>query len=908
MFAEMIFLRRDSDKEVAVPLCSSRASSSYAPPRYRSGFVVRLARSMSSTGRLKNTLVKASEGADDHRLIEKLERRARKLGGHAKSVAARSLVGECLLYCAYRLLRASEMAAGRRILDDELISTAPDEQVELLRQTSNLLEGDRTHGLEFSPGLAAVGDAIAWLSSQPQESSDAIGKALGLARDDPWCHEISALSEVIDGLDMVATAVDRPEVAQAGESSWPPWLQWMLIRLRLLSPNASQYAVDAAAACPEAPAFPWMLDQWYVLYGWPVSDFDELRMMRSSWQRTAAECDERIRYMNRLRQEAAGLKLEDDSDSSPPQFLRWGVGERVSDLIVQELTLEDDFGKARLQLRQRNLQHASSLFETLLKDLQSRPRLSRFWWEPAVRYWLGVTYARRGLLEEARNELERTVDTAKGSDARAQLALLALSQGDLKNAERWIRDACAVTPGVHYASALLLSRRGEMERAETFLQAFEKRFTEPAVPYALASRRLRAVLQERIGNRAQAAQAYGAILDATPGDGVTMARALRCRVTEIFETLDRDDNLSTVPLTSLPDESELDLPLPVWFKDYQRLERTLMCSPEGVSDGRDDVIKAAVDGGLESPWLALLLWRLARLNKSELVPTLLQRALETSDGSTRLSADDGDGLEPARLDQLAEQLTKAESGTAPSTSLLAARVYLLWKELREAWRVLSDDSEKDVSERPIALRDYAKVQAEELRRVSVESPSANPSIWVDLADAFASALEDEPEAQSSSDKARADGSMYDRLFRSGAEPLTTDAIAVLLHSFGDDASLPAAPALLRDALTRLGNQDWEGFTKAYAGLTSDFCTLPVPAADLWLAWAQSRLLADDVDAVLTCELPDCLTDLSHVGVRSLIGVAYAKTAIASYAREDYRSALAQARQALSTLAPYEGGT
>lgn len=908
MFVEMIFLRRYTDKEIAVPLCSSHANSSYAPPRYRSGFVVRLARSMSRAGRLKNTLVKASEGADDPRLIEKLERRARKLGGQAKSVAARSLAGECLLYCAYWQLRASEMAAARSILDDELISTAPDDQVELLRQTSNLLEGNRTLGLDFSPGLAAVGDAIAWLSSQPQESSDAIGKVLDLARDDPWCQEISALSEVIDGLGLVAAAVDRPEVAQVREASWPPWLQWMLIRLRLLSPNASQSAVDAAAASPEAPGFAWMLDQWYVLYGWPVSDFDELRMMRSSWQRTAAECDESIRYMNRLRQEAAGLKLEDDSDSSPPQFLRWGVGERVSDLIVQELKLEDDFGKARLQLRQRNLQHASSLFETLLKDLQSRPRLSRLWWEPAVRYWLGVTYARRGLLEEARNELERTVDTVKGSDARAQLALLALSQGDLNDAECWIRDACAVTPGVHYASALLLSRRGEMERAETFLQSFEKQFTDPAVPYGPASRRLRAVLQERIGSRARAARAYGAILDATPGDGVTIARLLRIRVKRLIESIGGGDNLLNMPSISPPDECELDLPMPVWFKEWQRVERTLMCSPEELSDGRDDLVKAAIQGGLQSPWLSLLLWRLARLNKPELVSALFMRTLETSAGSGRGSMYNEDGLDPARLDLLAEQLTKAGSDTERGAGLIAARVYLLWKELSEAWRVLSDDSEKDVAERRIALRGYAKVQAEELRRVSVESPSANPSIWVDLADAFASALEEEPEAQSSSDEAREDGSIYDRLFRSGAEPLTTDAIAVLLNSFGDDSSLPAAPALLRDALTRLGNQDWEGFTKAYAGLKSDLCTLPVPAADLWLAWAQSRLLADDVDAVLTCELPDCLTDLSHVGVRSLIGVAYAKAATASHARGDNRSALAQSRQALSTLAPYEGET
>jgi tetratricopeptide (TPR) repeat protein len=824
------------------------------------------------------------------------------VGGQAKTAAERSLAGESLLYCAYRQLRASKTSIARRILDDELMSTAPKDQVELFRYTLDLLVGNRTSGTVLSPGLSTVGNTIAWLSSPRQKDSANILKTLGVAQDDPWCQEIPALTEVINGLRMAAEAVDRPEAIRARASSWPPWLQWMLLRLQLLSPDASRYAIDTTVACPKAPAFAWMLDQWYMLYGWPMAEFDELRTMRSVWQGTAAESDATIHYLNRLRNMATGLKSEDNKGSSLPHPLQWGVGERIGDLITQELRFEEYFGKARLLLRQGDLQNASSWFLTLLKDLGSAPRLCRLWWEPATRYWLGVTYAHRGLLDRARNELESTSKTVKGSDACGQLALLALSHGKLEDAERWICDARTVTPSVRYASALLQSRRGEFERAVALLQSFDQQFIEPATPYTLAFRRLRAVLQERNGNRAQAAQAYRVILNATPGDGVTIARSLRCRLTEALKNESRTDDLLTMPSVSPSDMSKLDFPLPSWFKEYQRLEHTLMCSPEEMSNGRNDMVKTAMRGGLQSPWISLLLWRLTRLNEAERIPNLLKRTLAASTGGRQLSAATGDEFDPARLNLLTKQLKKAESEAEQNTGLLAAYVYLLWEMFRKKWRVLASGTTKVVSKRRVALHHFAVVLSDSLRRHSSENLPAETSVWIKLADAFASAMVSDTGADFAGTEAQDEDATLDCLFRSSTAPFATDAIPVLLRSFRQDARLPAEVACLHDALAQLEQQDSEGFSKSYASLTTDLCALPVPAPDLWLAWAQCRLLAGDIDAVLANELPDCLADLSQVGVRSLIGIAYARAAMASQALGDNRKALTQSRQALSTLA------
>jgi hypothetical protein len=91
------------------------------------------------------------------------------------------------------------------------------------------------------------------------------------------------------------------------------------------------------------------------------------------------------------------------------------------------------------------------------------------------------------------------------------------------------------------------------------------------------------------------------------------------------------------------------------------------------------------------------------------------------------------------------------------------------------------------------------------------------------------------------------------------------------------------------------------FLDDYAVLEPILDQIPLDGPATWLAAARIHFRRKNWKSLLESDLPDCVSDLSHPGVRLVIGMAYAQAAVEDARRGDVRQAQQKVRQARSTL-------
>jgi tetratricopeptide (TPR) repeat protein len=461
----------------------------------------------------------------------------------------------------------------------------------------------------------------------------------------------------------------------------------------------------------------------------------------------------------------------------------------------------------------------------------------------------------------------------KASEARAQLAMLAIQDGELESAERWVGQEPPYYPGVVYAQALLESRRGNIEQARHLLESFEELFGSTDSPYVMGSRRLLAAIADRQGNSERAESLYRDVLNAHPDDPITSARLARLLVRGEYEQARRGLQ---------PEDESIDILLRDalkcgdWVSDYRGLHRVM-------TDKEPD--EAWLDSGWSSAWLQAITWQLLRAGRA-------------SD---------------------AYQTIIAAAGDAPRWQQRAKLILTAWHLLTTLWEqysfatrsseAVAQPAEGQPEEQSSALQDRLRQIASCAREIETLCPADSDELlcnWLVLLCRAVELCRGEAGPLGPSElwmKTKPGPLALLATVSGDGERNGANAVRVLLSSGEIDAYWNKDQLNLARAIDAYNGAKDEAFLDTFIQLQHRLEELPVDAAGFWLPAADIWLRRKNWKALLEDEMPDSIADLSDARVRLVIGLGYAQSSLDEISNGDLRLAQKRVRQARATLGP-----
>jgi len=511
---------------------------------------------------------------------------------------------------------------------------------------------------------------------------------------------------------------------------------------------------------------------------------------------------------------------------------------------------------------------AGQAFDALLKLRKMRTRLGDAGtivartWDAASRYWVGVASA-HAAKRDAGKLLEGLTPGPMGVASRAQLALLALQRRNRQAAQRWLADLPDEFPAAVYARALWHARAAEPEEATRLLDVLASRFAGSPSAYVPAGRRLSAALAERAG-RPDAERLHAEILRDWPGDAVAAARLGRIRLKRMYEGSGGEGAAGECRLEDLFATAAGPAPIsPQWRGALQRLHELLTCPDAELGRQRESPAGGPAPEASKLPWIQLLAHRWLRAGKPG-------EALSLYAGNLFLISGGPAWYARAHLIllswQLLQELALARGPDDARRSALAT--------LSEELQVCGSRGGDGLVQRWQQLLARAAALAD-----SAGAPLP-PARWPELGPTPSEVLPDLWSAD------------QDRRVRTATEI----APACTTDSSWTDAQRSVVRAIV--AWT-LANEN--AFLDEYAVLEPILGTIPIDGPALWLAAARIHFGRKNWKSLLESDLPDCVSDLSHPGVRLVIGLAYTRAAVEDAQRGDVRKAQQKVRQARSTL-------
>ncbi len=614
----------------------------------------------------------------------------------------------------------------------------------------------------------------------------------------------------------------------------PLWAVWLFSRLVQALCTSADFEANLRRIPLAGPAVAWFMEVWCYNYG---KLHGELPAVASSAEallnRSLPPSPLRTARLQNYRQ--AFLP----ADFAPSKDAFAELGTICGEHCRREIALELDIARSRSKLANGEPAAAASQLLKLLESLNSIGFLAKFWWFPLLTYWLGVAQAHQND-SQAPGNFQTLLDGPCASAARGQLALLALQNGFLDEAARWLDGARKHAPCVCYADALLLARRGRLSEARQRLESPEAIRCFTGSTYALPAQRLIAAMEERGGNREESERLHTAILASHPGDAIAWIRLQRILIESAF---------SYFRATGTPLKRETSFPREVpdtagaaktaWWMPYALLEDLMNASDDALSK-LEATVGAQFGAGLGSiVWRRVLANQLLRINDAE-------RALSALD------------IRPAPAD-------------SPRWFTQAHLVLTAWHWLRR----VSQDGTRAVAQEELKECSLALIPLAQDRR---DSPAAMWSSIVDLALQVEST-----------------GSL-DALIR---EPLPPE-----IHAFRDLSQLwseaPQQRRLAAEALLSALDQDgtrwnkeqklllqsvaaWtaekdEIYVEQYSNLEPVLNALPVRGRDLWVPAALIRFSKSDWQGLAGDGLPDCIADMSDPLVCLIVELADARAA------------------------------
>lgn len=729
-------------------------------------------------------------------------------------------------------------------------------------------------------------------------------------------------------------AVRQAALALEPSPTLPVWARWLIGRACLLACEPDRADSYLAMVSADETACAWDLESWAYDHSFPSTRLQDLRGTAATILDRAAAADQ---PHSAIQARSALVELREMRDSryrvrAPKRKSLKGAGRTAnlgsawSAVWAADLEVERDYADARFILARGYSKGALELLTKVERRLVDLSAISETWWMPVIQYWKGVACAHLGT-DEAGPLLEGLLGGPREHQARGQLALLALREGRVRAAEEWLDGSSEIIPAVRYARALVYAREGDDEGTRAVLESL----VECNSPYALASRRLLAALDERAGRCAVAERRHREILQVAADDPVTAARLGRLLVRRMYEEpVDAGDHEPVTALLASASQSVR------WARDYLDLYRALVGS---VSDLQEVETSTSGSAEVRGPVAARLLAR---------------RYLELGEAARAKAVLDGAGGNEAE-------------------DLGARWILATWETLASAWHPTPDDrvvadfeikQDADVRGKP---GDDCPEGLDELRESlgSRRTSQLRRPIRHFLTNVAKSAREFDPAGvrfrlrqrrRLKSDRLLAEALARCRARLEASASVEGDAEVARWRSFLDfglqvvpgadggtgasgNSALPEGPepfwkvvrlwdedeprrraaADLASAgssfppgwsdlvsATVLALASWirgdeDGYLSQYSRLAPHLDELPVDGRALWLAAARVWFRRGQWTRLTEGELPACVEDLSHPEVRLIVGLAYARLAADTSDSRAAERLVRQARDMLSDL-------
>lgn len=544
----------------------------------------------------------------------------------------------------------------------------------------------------------------------------------------------------------------------------------------------------------------------------------------------------------------------------------WSEDNPLQTLAQQEAQIELCYLEGRRFLRRRLQEEALERFRQARSfcgetGLVSHLAAARF--APLLDYWEGVTLAHLHRVRQAREKLQACLNGPKSVEARAQLGLLAVAQGDHDAAAEYLQQIPDPKPAcAKYLAALLAERQGDAAEARHWLDNIESTAPRASV-YVAAAHRLHGAIEERAGNSIAAVERYRRALSCWQNDFASAARLGR-----------------------------------IWLREaYDRIRRRENVAPEPALDGR---------------WSAV-----SNVGWATLLPTLhdwLVTAAQWADRPTRLT------LPPALLQSPAGAALKR----LVVWTLMATGQTGKAAEVARAWAA-QDAADPHLAAAVAILNGAGDLSALYLNGGGGTARAQVEALTARLA-AVRARLSSDPAIVFWYDAARLllDPALLEReqpfatVLSDGNRPPSQRALAAVVGLFSPDAAHRQRAAdlcqqLLTDGafadettqaavtcLTACVSGSDGDFLNGYNVIEQDLSVLPCDEAEIYVAASEARLRVGAIDDITHGFIPDSLTELTHPDVRRVIGLAYARRA-ARDAEKDVRAALNDLEQAMELL-------
>jgi hypothetical protein len=837
---------------------------------------------------------------------------------------------------------AYELLEGRGVIEHP--------RARLLARIARILSGDPNHPTDSRTDEAlnviemAMYRAIGPVTSPSAPGTMALFQGLQACRQDPVFEQFPDLNTVVDVLLLAlrTTSGDKSALADGLPSctaadKMPPWCAWLISRIRLLvgiQPGGAM-ALPAVSG-PAMPAVAWAVGGW--VRNLPVPCLDLVpdgeankALLKHVDGRKAGNADGLMATV--LAARATGYHtFQGDAGSDSIDSVYPELGKLADGACAAEIRLELRYACARRAIAQGMAAEAVAELAALNEDVDQERELLAIWWRPLVSYWLGVAQAHQGD-DEAASVLESLLDGPRSDAARGQLTLIALRDGRLEDAARWLDGASSLVPGVLYARALLLARRGESAEARQAMESDEARRVFHDSAYVVPARRLAAAIEERAGNREESDHICGMILAENSGDEVAGVRLGRSLLESGYAQFRERQAMDASGIGHLLRNHVPNLTTTIpWWPSYALLY-DLMSAPDNSLSGLGKTVNSLMGRADRSfafrqtlavrlvrtgqPAEALRILAAARRHN---VPPWLQRTrsiLNVWQGLSSLSHGHPPGSPQAVVQEHARTFF-ADNGVSWDHKIWLKflgniRKVVSEKTLSDAevGKLLEAEAEEERQRRgagspaPIPFADLVKNLVEcgrDLEPLAVNDPTARHwQIMAGIGAHLAGGAVSQVSNERWRDLAPHPMAHIPLLFDSDPEPrqAAAESLAPFLDGHGIGWTEDRKRLLRALIAWPLGDDD--SYMEEHASLEPILSDLPVAGPDLWLSAARIRFDREDWKTLLEGDMPDCVADMSHPHVRLLVALGYARAAADDHKRGNVRAALQKARQAAENL-------
>jgi hypothetical protein len=684
-------------------------------------------------------------------------------------------------------------------------------------------------------------------------------------------HSLKVFVKLLSVLDGNKNDVNELALFVAENKITPNWLRWLALRFLLLDATVSEQMVQKLSVPNQDLSVLTALRNWMYCYASPsvLTAYRKIFLQANTYTQTTEQLINLIKG---------------------PDF-----GNTINDIYARDEGIEEKCREARRKLTNGEIQSAKQDLQHLFNEVVSSGIAIKLWWEPFVCYWLSITKAMLGNFESAAKGFQSILNSPKSEEAQGQLALLALKQTQLDDADKWLCSIGTSFPSVLYAKALLEWRKGEIEKAKNLLESYEENFGKGCTHYYLACLRLSASIYEYTNHPGEAIATLWEIHQISPSDPISAIRLSRL-ITQVA--------YHNYKVQNMPNEEAT-----LRHSDVEKL--MLMADPSCREQG------------------CILLFKLLS-EKGDLLEKQNHRLIENSYAWCQLLLRRllDEGITDRAVNLLKHSSPVHKLQNPPPYFEETQFMVMSWHFLRQVWQFLQVVKENKEEMTKVKLSDFGTIFPEfsnqngssindpeillrciqkiAITRNGTDHPVDNARELLISAARFAESvclgqpLQHNDRVITSIPPLRLISAIYQLCFqpdKSNSQPLAEE---ILLFCQSESVSLTRVQRYVATALAQWSAKDMDEFLK-HITIDKNSEPLPFDEEELWLAKAIAWFKKSMYQSIFDSEMPQGIADLTNRDACLLFAIASSRMAQESWRKGSKREALKLVQRAASTL-------